>query len=233
MTQIHLSLRQHILKRKGHELTDEPKKQKFPPINVNLSRTYLRNSQKNLVIMEKHSSNILLIFLLLIISCFFFRSDSKKIIKPDQEPCKRLVLYYHDILYNGTDMANATSAASVNATNLGFNFGKLIVFDDPITKDNHLLSTPVARAQGFYFYDMKSTYNAWFAYTLIFNSSEYNGTINIMGADMINQWTRDLSVVGGTGDFFMARGIATFSTDTVQGDYYFRLRMDIKLYECY
>ena len=45
--------------------------------------------------------------------------------------------------------------------------------------------------------------------------------------------TRDLSVVGGTGDFFMARGIATLQTDTLQGDFYFRLLMDIKLYECY
>ncbi|KAF8413266.1 hypothetical protein HHK36_001242 [Tetracentron sinense] len=130
-------------------------------------------------------------------------------------------------------MANATSAAAANETKLGdFNFGKLIVFDDPITKDTHLLSPPVARAQGFYFYDMKSNYNAWFAYTLIFNSSDYKGTLNLMGADMMMQETRDISVVGGTGDFFMARGIATFRTDTFQGADYFRLQMDIKLYEC-
>ena len=54
-----------------------------------------------------------------------------------------------------------------------------------------------------------------------------------MGADIMDEETRDLSVVGGTGDFFMARGIATFRTDTFQGDDYFRLQMDIKLYECY
>nr|TKR97558.1 dirigent protein 5-like [Populus alba] len=130
--------------------------------------------------------------------------------------------------------ANATSAAATNATKLGdFKFGMLVVFDDPMTKDNHLLSPPVARAQGFYFYDMKSTYTAWFAYTLIFNSTEHKGTLNIMGADLMMMETRDFSVVGGTGDFFMARGIATIHTDAFQGDYYFRLKMDIKLYECY
>ncbi|KAL1805992.1 hypothetical protein ACET3Z_029060 [Daucus carota] len=59
------------------------------------------------------------------------------------------------------------------------------------------------------------------------------GTINMMGADMMDSETRDLSVVGGTGDFFMTRGIATFTTDTFQGAAYFRLKMDIKLYECY
>ncbi|KAK9276111.1 hypothetical protein L1049_005642 [Liquidambar formosana] len=45
--------------------------------------------------------------------------------------------------------------------------------------------------------------------------------------------TRDISVIGGTGDFFMARGIATLMTDAFEGEVYFRLRVDIKLYECW
>ncbi|XP_058100308.1 dirigent protein 5-like [Magnolia sinica] len=161
------------------------------------------------------------------------RVAQKKTLKV-QSTCKRLVLYYHEVLFNGTKVANATSATAANATELdNFKFGKLVVFDDPMTKDHHLLSPPVARAQGFYFYDMKKTYNAWFAYTLLFNSSEYKGTINLMGADMMDQETRDISVVGETGDFFMARGIATLRTDTFQAAGYFRLQMDVKLYECY
>ncbi|KAL2544311.1 Dirigent protein 5 [Forsythia ovata] len=170
-----------------------------------------------------------ILFFLLIICCV---SINSKTLKPD-EPCKRIVLYYHDILFNGTDLANATSAKITNDTQFGYHFGMMVVFDDPMTKDGHLHSPPVARAQGFYFYDKRGTYNAWFAYTLIFNSTEYKGTLNIMGADPLPEKTRDLSVVGGTGDFFMARGIATFTTEDVQGDYYFRLQMDIKLYECY
>ncbi|KAK3005225.1 hypothetical protein RJ639_016986 [Escallonia herrerae] len=170
--------------------------------------------------------------LLVIASCSVSPVHSRKF--KASEPCKRIVLYYHDILFNGTNVANATSVIAANENKLGdFKFGMLVVFDDPMTKDHHLLSPPVARAQGFYFYDMKTTYNAWFAYTLLFNSTEHKGTLNIMGADMMDQETRDLSVVGGTGDFFMARGIATFRTDTFQGTEYFRLQMDIKLYECY
>ncbi|KAI4326868.1 hypothetical protein L6164_019393 [Bauhinia variegata] len=165
---------------------------------------------------------------------FFLVSNSYAWAFKAEEPCKRLVLYYHDILFDGTDGVNATSAAATNATKLGnTTFGMLVVFDDPVTKDKHLVSPPVARAQGFYFYDTKYVYNAWFAYTLVFNSSEYKGTINIMGADLMPEKTRDLSVVGGTGDFFMTRGIATFETDAVEGIKYFRLKMDIKLYECY
>ncbi|KAL6280505.1 hypothetical protein ACE6H2_017386 [Prunus campanulata] len=142
-----------------------------------------------------------------------------------EKPCKRMMLYYHDKLFDGTekDKANATSATAANGSKLGeSNFGMLVVFNDPITNDDKFHSPPVAKAQGFYFYDRKDTYTAWFAYTLVFNSSEHKGTLNIMGADLMTEKTRDLSVVGGTGDFFMARGIATF-----------RLKMDIKLYECY
>ncbi|KAK4365445.1 hypothetical protein RND71_016803 [Anisodus tanguticus] len=181
--------------------------------------------------MEKSSSYFKILFITL--TSFFLIANSKRL-KPE-EPCKRLVLYYHDILFNVTNSANATSANISNPPSVlgDYNFGMLVVFDDPITKDRNLVSTPVARAQGFYLYDMKSKYNAWFAYTLVFNSSEYNGTLNIMGADIIEEKTRDLSIVGGTGDFFMSRGVVTLSTDAVEGLGYFCLKMDIKLYECY
>ncbi|KDP25353.1 hypothetical protein JCGZ_20509 [Jatropha curcas] len=151
-----------------------------------------------------------------------------------KEPCQRFVLYYHDILFDGKDVANSTSARITNATKLGdYIFGMMIVFDDPVTLDKNLLSPPVGRAQGFYFYDKKTDYNAWMSLTLVFNSTEHRGTLNIMGADFMNEETRDLPIVGGTGDFFMSRGIATFHTDATEGIKYFRLKMDIKLYECY
>ncbi|KAM6557633.1 hypothetical protein CsatB_004652 [Cannabis sativa] len=183
---------------------------------------------------EKLAFSFILLLIIVLASSSQSALASKKLPLNEKSPCKRFVLYYHDTLFNGTDAANATSATVANKTRLGdFNFGMLVVFDDPMTKDNHLLSPPVGRAQGFFFYDKKNEYNAWFAFTLVFNSSEYKGTLNIMGADLMPQKTRDLSVVGGTGDFFMARGIVTIETDTLQGDFYFRLKMDIKLYECY
>ncbi|KAL8222751.1 hypothetical protein R6Q57_020150 [Mikania cordata] len=181
-------------------------------------------------VVNKHI--VIIFFSLIILHSFYIIAHSKEL--DEKKPCKRFVLYYHNILFNGTNVANATSATITNTSKLGnFGHGMLVVFDDPMTKDNHLLSPTLARAQGFYFYDMKTEANAWFAYTLIFNSTEHKGTINIMGADMMGEITRDLSVVGGTGDFFMTRGIATFRTDVVQGFDYFRLEMDVKLYECY
>ncbi|XP_071703117.1 dirigent protein 5-like [Rutidosis leptorrhynchoides] len=177
-----------------------------------------------------HKYTILTVFLILIIHSLFSFAHSSNF--DENKPCKRFVLYYHDILFNGTNVGNATSATVANHTQLGnFKHGMLVVFDDPMTKDN-TLSPPVARAQGFYFYDSKNEYNAWFGYTLIFNSTEHKGTINIMGADLMGEDTRDLSVVGGTGDFFMTRGIATISGDGIPDPFYFRVKMDIKLYEC-
>nr|XP_020150107.1 dirigent protein 5-like [Aegilops tauschii subsp. strangulata] len=115
-------------------------------------------------------------------------------------------------------------------------FGMLVVFDDPVTERTALpvrQEEPAARAQGFYFYDKKESYRGWFSFSLVFNSKACRGTLNLMGADPMDAETRDFSVVGGTGDFFMARGVATIRTDATEGYFYFRLKMDIKLYECY
>ncbi|KAG6391083.1 hypothetical protein SASPL_148832 [Salvia splendens] len=155
-------------------------------------------------------------------------------------PCQQLVFYFHDILYNGHNYENATSAIIGspqwgNKTTVAtpYNFGDLVAFDNHITLDNNLHSPPVGRAQGMYLYDQKSTYGAWLSFSFLFNSTDYVGTLNFVGADPLMNKTRDISVVGGTGDFFMARGVATLSTDSFEGDVYFRLRVEINLYECW
>ncbi|KAI3432189.1 uncharacterized protein J3R85_007596 [Psidium guajava] len=146
----------------------------------------------------------------------------------------RLILYNLDILFDGREVANSMSTVVANKIKLGnFNFGKLIVFNDQMTIDNHLLALAVARAQSFCFFDMKTDYDAWFAFTLVFNSTEHKGTLNIMGAGTMFAKPRDLSVVGGMGDFFMMRGIVTVETNIFEGIKFLRLKMAIKLYECY
>jgi len=157
------------------------------------------------------------------------------------EPCKQMTLYYHDILYDGgNNTANATSSGVTKPTALSTSrsknttyFGMLAVFNDPMTVGKAMPlagKEPAAHAQGFYFYDKQEEQNAWFGFSIVFNSTVHKGTLNLMGADIMSAKTRDISVVGGTGDFFMARGIATLSTDALEGLYYFRLWMDIKLY---
>ena len=153
---------------------------------------------------------------------------------PD-EPCKKMTLYLHDILYNGVNNTrNATSAAATKPTALstthwknGTYFGMLVVFDDPVTEGQALPAgaeeEPAARAQGFYFYDKQEPLTSWFGFSIVFNSTAHKGTLNLVGADLMGDATRDFSVVGGTGDFFMARGVATIRTDATES-YFFFLR---------
>uniref|UniRef100_A0A0D9X1Z8 Dirigent protein n=1 Tax=Leersia perrieri TaxID=77586 RepID=A0A0D9X1Z8_9ORYZ len=192
-------------------------------------------------------------------------------------PCKQMKFYFHNILYdynnsttNSTSAVVASPASLLSAMKNASVFGTVTVFNDPMTEGKSLppsLEETAVRAQGLYLYDTKKLpANAWFAFSVVFNSTETavraqglymydtkkapgdawfafsivfnspvygHGTINLIGADIISQKARDFSVVGGTGDFFMARGVATVQGDEVEGFTYFRLLMDIKLYECY
>ncbi|KAL9250810.1 Dirigent protein-like protein, partial [Drosera capensis] len=159
--------------------------------------------------------------------------------KHHHTPCKDFVLYFHDIIYNCNNFKNATAAIVAapqwgDLTNLaGFDhFGDIVVFNDPITLDNKLRSEPVGWAQGVYLYDKKEEFTAWLGFTFALNSTDYVGTLTFMGADPVLKKKRDVSIVGGTGDFFMARGVATLMTDAFEGEVYFRLRVHVKLYEC-
>ncbi|XP_006658012.1 dirigent protein 5-like [Oryza brachyantha] len=170
--------------------------------------------------------------------------SSKRFVRSYDEPCKKMRLYLHDILYDySNSTANSTAAAVTKPTALstavsksGYFFGRVVVFNDPVTEGKALppaLEETAVRAQGLYLYDNKEDYTAWLAFSVVFNSTAHRGTLNLIGADPLAEKTRDISVVGGTGDFFMARGVATIRTDAIEGFKYFRLQMDINLYECY
>ncbi|XP_073053943.1 disease resistance response protein 206-like [Primulina eburnea] len=155
-------------------------------------------------------------------------------------PCKKMVVYHHEIRYNGSNAQNATATIvgepdGANKTSLAgpIRFGDLIAFDDPLTDDNNLRSPPVGRAQGFYVYSNTKQPASWHAFSMVFNSTKYKGILTFAGLNMILTPTRHISVIGGTDDFFMHRGIASFTTDAVEGEVYFRLRIEIKLYECW
>nr|UXR26822.1 dirigent-like protein [Silybum marianum] len=189
----------------------------------------------------KTTSNIVvLLFMFLTASSSYIHEGNHEGNGKHYKPCKRLVLFFHNILYNGKNAANATSAI-VGAPQWGnltiltseFHFGDLVVFDDPITLDNNLHSSPVGRARGQYIYDAKNSSSSWLGFSFVLNSTDYHGSINFIGANPHLVNFRYISVVGGTEDFFMHRGIATIMTDATEDQVYFRLRVDIKFYECW
>ena len=73
--------------------------------------------------------------------------------------------------------------------------------------------------------ERKEIFAARLGFSFVFNSTEHKGSIDFAGADPLMNKTRDISVIGGTGDFFMTRGIATLMADAFQGEFYFRLRV--------
>nr|AIF79763.1 pinoresinol synthase [Dysosma pleiantha] len=190
---------------------------------------------------EKAFSFIFLSFL-----CFFLANLSGSSAHPprlklkQRIPCKQLFLSFHDVFYNGHNKANATPSivGAPQGANLeklaGKNhFGNVVVFNNPITLNNNFHSPPVGRAQGLYVYNKKNTFHSWLIFSFTLNTTMHQGTLIFLGADPILIKNRDITVVGGTGDFFMARGIATIATDSYKQEVYFRLKVDIKLYECW
>ncbi|KAG7557416.1 Zinc finger CCHC-type superfamily [Arabidopsis suecica] len=85
------------------------------------------------------------------------------------------------------------------------------------SRDQNYLSKPVARVQGFFFYHGKEKYDAWIAWIVVFNSTQHKGSFTIMGENPFMEPTRDLPIVGGTGDFLMTRGYATLTNDHFDG----------------
>ncbi|KAK3147879.1 hypothetical protein QOZ80_3BG0287890 [Eleusine coracana subsp. coracana] len=101
------------------------------------------------------SLKLIMLVLLLVGMSGVAHGHRRRLVSSYDAPCKRMTVYYHDILYNGENHANATSSAITQPTELSRStyFGELVVFDDVVTAEQALSSEPVARAQGFYFYD--------------------------------------------------------------------------------
>ncbi|KAJ4756594.1 Dirigent protein [Rhynchospora pubera] len=111
-----------------------------------------------------------------------------------------------------------------------YSFGDIIVLDDPLTSGPEPTSPLLGRAQGLYSV-MNSPTVTW-VFNIVLTCGEYNGsTIAIMGRDDIPLPVRELSVVGGSGAFRMARGyvlLKTYSVDIINGDA--ELELDVYVY---
>ncbi|KAG8368129.1 hypothetical protein BUALT_Bualt15G0013000 [Buddleja alternifolia] len=92
-------------------------------------------------------------------------------------------------------------------------FGQVNMVDDPITVGPGPQSKILGRAQGMYGFVDLNQIGAHMSVTFIFTSGKHNGsTLSMLGKNNILQKYRQLPIVGGTGDFAMARGIVTTNT---------------------
>ncbi|KAI9078816.1 hypothetical protein K1719_039274 [Acacia pycnantha] len=119
---------------------------------------------------------------------------------------------------SGTAFAGGNSANNNNNQNgnqqllgndgLGLGFGTITVIDDLLTSQPELGSQTIGRAQGVYVASSADGTRQMMVFTAMFEGGEYGDSLNFYGVYKIGSTMSQLSVLGGTGKFKDARGVA-------------------------
>ncbi|RCV39480.1 hypothetical protein SEVIR_8G238000v4 [Setaria viridis] len=120
-----------------------------------------------------------------------------------------LHFYMHDV----TGGPSPTAVRVVNGPR-GY-FGNTVVIDDKLTEGTSQSSATVGRAQGYYMVASVANLELLVNMNVVLTSGPYAGSsLTVLGRDDIGTPLRELSVVGGTGQFRMARGYVLWKTIT-------------------
>ncbi|KAM5550011.1 dirigent protein 22-like [Rosa sericea] len=118
--------------------------------------------------------------------------------------------YFHDLVSGPGQTAVVVVPPAKPSTTL---FGQVNMFDNPLTKGPDLTSELVGRAQGLYSFASQEELSLLMAMTIVFTSGKHNGSsVTILGRNAVFQSRREFPIVGGTGDFRLARGFASVSS---------------------
>jgi hypothetical protein len=118
-----------------------------------------------------------------------------------------LHFYMHDVL-----TGSAPTAVQVLNGPRG-HMGDTIVIDDVLTETASRSSSMVGRAQGHYIWASTGNPELLVTMNVVLTSGPYAGSsVTVVGRDDIGAPVRELSVVGGTGQFRMARGYVLWKT---------------------
>lgn len=127
--------------------------------------------------------------------------------------------YFHEIFGGDNQTGPLIAQSNITAQSPTF-FGMLRMFDNPLTVGPDLNSKQVGRAQGIHGSPSMSKLALFFNFNFVFTDGPYNGsTVSVMGRVAETQEYRELSIIGGSGVFRLAKGVATgktyFSNDTL------------------
>ncbi|OEL26011.1 Dirigent protein 21 [Dichanthelium oligosanthes] len=116
-------------------------------------------------------------------------------------------LYFHDIV-GGTSPTAIRIAQAPSSNSSSTFFGAVVAIDDPLTTGPTRASgTEVGRAQGTYTFADQKTFGLLMVMNFVFTAGEHNGSsLSIMGRNEVLSDIREMSIVGGSGKFRMARG---------------------------
>ncbi|XP_038707219.1 dirigent protein 4-like [Tripterygium wilfordii] len=129
-----------------------------------------------------------------------------------QKQVTNLHFYYHETsnVENATTVIVAKPAANDPSPS---QFGTITAMDDPLTIGPDPSSEVIGKAQGMYvFAGQDRTMLVMYA-DFGFLKGKFNGSsISVMSRNSVLDRERDLAVVGGTGKFRMAKGLAMLKT---------------------
>lgn len=124
----------------------------------------------------------------------------------------KLHFYFHDT-FSGKNPTAVMVAKAQNSLKSSTLFGAVFATDDLLTVGPEPDSEIVGRAQGLYSMTDTKEIGAVVCMTFVFTGGEYNGsTLDVFGKNPLLRLQREVPVVGGTGVFRLAQGIATLKT---------------------
>ncbi|KAI8533153.1 hypothetical protein RHMOL_Rhmol11G0274300 [Rhododendron molle] len=130
-----------------------------------------------------------------------------------KEKVTKLHFYFHDNVSGKNPTAVQVAKANTTFTSPTF-LGLVNVIDDPLTVGPEPNSTIVGRAQGFYGLDRLEQLGLIMTLNFVFTTGKYKGsTLSVLGQNQVLETYSELPIVGGSGVFRLARGIATAKTN--------------------
>ncbi|XP_073119801.1 dirigent protein 22-like [Henckelia pumila] len=129
--------------------------------------------------------------------------------------------YDQDVLSVNGETSYVIATSSITSTSPTV-FGQLSMVDNLITAGPDPNSAAIGRRQGLVGLCDLNELAVYLSLNFIFNGGMYNGsTISVLGRRPVLKNQQEISIVGGTGDFRLARGIAVLNTYVLNttGDY--------------
>lgn len=142
--------------------------------------------------------------------------------------------YYVQDLFSSPTPSNIQVARANSTFSSPTFFGLVSVLDDPVRTLPGPNATIVGRAQGFFAFSSLEDMSLHMTFDLVFTGGRYNGsTLNVVGHNAYQTASRELSIVGGSGAFRLARGfigVRTVSMNSTTGDAFFQYNISVLHY---
>ncbi|XP_040384907.1 dirigent protein 22-like [Oryza brachyantha] len=124
----------------------------------------------------------------------------------DDNGLTKFKVYFHDVV--GGPKPTAIRVAQAPSTNGSSTFfGAVVAIDDPLTSAAASGSAEVGRAQGSYTFADQKTFGLLMNMNFVFTAGEHKGSsLAIVGRNEVLSAVREMSIVGGSGKFRMAKG---------------------------